>query len=170
MHCNLQLPLSYSSAWKIMRKRRIRNVESPWLMQDGAPPHTAKESLQWLAANFNNRVISLKTDFVWAPYSILSRSQSFGLFSLGTLKGLSVSGFSSQYWRTESLNHWSHSGSEWWSGSLRESYWTFEEEARCLSWEAGETFRAHLVKNKVKLMLKCIAIHSFYFGLLIKSQ
>ena len=38
-------------------------------MQDGAPPHTANESRQWLAANFNNRVISLKTDFVWAPYS-----------------------------------------------------------------------------------------------------
>ena len=36
---------------------------------DGAPPHTAKESRQWLAANFGDRVISFKTDFVWAPYS-----------------------------------------------------------------------------------------------------
>ena len=47
--------------------KAIRNIQ--WLMQDGAPPHTALASRNWLARNFGDRVISLKTNFVWAPYS-----------------------------------------------------------------------------------------------------
>ena len=38
-------------------------------MQNGAAPHTVKNSWDWLTANFNQRVINLKTDFVWDPYS-----------------------------------------------------------------------------------------------------
>ena len=38
-------------------------------MQDGATAHTALASKQWLNDKFAERVISLKTDFVWAPYS-----------------------------------------------------------------------------------------------------
>ena len=37
--------------------------------QDGAPPHTSKLALDWLKSHFNNRVISRKTDFEWAPHS-----------------------------------------------------------------------------------------------------
>ena len=40
-----------------------------FIVLDGAPPHTAKESWQRLAANFGDRIISFKTDFVWSPYS-----------------------------------------------------------------------------------------------------
>ena len=44
-------------------------THSQWLMQDGATAHTALASRQWLRENFAERIISLKTDFVWAPYS-----------------------------------------------------------------------------------------------------
>ena len=37
--------------------------------QDGAPPYTSKLALDWLKTHFNNRVISRKTDFEWAPHS-----------------------------------------------------------------------------------------------------
>ena len=36
---------------------------------DGAPPHTSKLPLDRLKTHFNNRVISRKTDFEWAPHS-----------------------------------------------------------------------------------------------------
>ena len=38
-------------------------------MQDGATAHTARNSRQWLAESFGDRVISLKTDFPWSPHS-----------------------------------------------------------------------------------------------------
>ena len=38
-------------------------------MPDGAAPQTVKNSQDWLTAIFNQLVISMKTDFVWAPYS-----------------------------------------------------------------------------------------------------
>ena len=40
-----------------------------WFQQDGASPHTSNLSLDWLKENFGGRVISLKTDFEWAPHS-----------------------------------------------------------------------------------------------------
>ena len=40
-----------------------------YFQQDVAPPHTSKLALDWLKSNFNNRVISRKTDFEWAPHS-----------------------------------------------------------------------------------------------------
>ena len=38
-------------------------------MQDGATPHTAISTLQHLKQTFRSRIISLKTDFEWAPHS-----------------------------------------------------------------------------------------------------
>ena len=40
-----------------------------WFQQDGASPHTSNLSRDWLQEHFGKRVISLKTDFEWAPYS-----------------------------------------------------------------------------------------------------
>ena len=40
-----------------------------WFQQDGASCHTSKMSRDWLKKNFGRRVISLKTDFEWAPHS-----------------------------------------------------------------------------------------------------
>ena len=40
-----------------------------WFQQDGATPHTAKQTLQWLKKRFYSRVISLKTDQPWPPHS-----------------------------------------------------------------------------------------------------
>ena len=40
-----------------------------WFQQDGASSHTSNLSQDWLKENFGGRVISLKTDFEWAPHS-----------------------------------------------------------------------------------------------------
>ncbi|CAM1304959.1 Uncharacterised protein r2_g1479 [Pycnogonum litorale] len=40
-----------------------------WFQQDGASSHTSNLSRDWLKKNFGDRVISLKTDFEWAPHS-----------------------------------------------------------------------------------------------------
>ena len=40
-----------------------------WFLQDGASSHTSNLFRDWLKANFESRVISLKTDFEWAPHS-----------------------------------------------------------------------------------------------------
>ena len=53
---------------ELKRRRRI-NFNDQWFMQDGATAHTARDSRQWLEDTFEKRVISLKTDFPWAPHS-----------------------------------------------------------------------------------------------------
>ncbi|KAI6650019.1 hypothetical protein LOD99_6234 [Oopsacas minuta] len=40
-----------------------------WFQQDGASSHTSKFSRDWLKEHFGASVISLKTNFEWAPYS-----------------------------------------------------------------------------------------------------
>ena len=49
--------------------QRRADIDTQWFMQDGATAHTALASRQWLRENFEERVVSLKTDFEWAPYS-----------------------------------------------------------------------------------------------------
>ena len=41
-----------------------------WFQQDGANSHTSNLSRHWLKENFGGRVISLKTDFEWAPHNL----------------------------------------------------------------------------------------------------
>ena len=48
-----------------------------WFQQDGASSHTSNLSRDWLKENFRSRVISLKTDFEWAPHSANLRPQIF---------------------------------------------------------------------------------------------
>ena len=50
-------------------KRKGVDLRSEWFQQDGATPHTATATLEMLRENFGQRVISLKTDFNWAPHS-----------------------------------------------------------------------------------------------------
>ena len=50
-------------------RQRVGNTQDHWLMQDGASSHVSRLSLQWISENFPGRVISLKTGFLWAPYS-----------------------------------------------------------------------------------------------------
>ena len=40
-----------------------------WFQQDGATPHTSKESLAWLQQHFPDRLISRRCDPQWSPYS-----------------------------------------------------------------------------------------------------
>ena len=40
-----------------------------WFQQDGATPHTAKQTLTWLEDRFHGRIISLKTEQPWPPHS-----------------------------------------------------------------------------------------------------
>ena len=50
-------------------KRKHVDVDSQWFMQDGATPHTANCTLQWLRSKFQDRIISRRTTVEWAPHS-----------------------------------------------------------------------------------------------------
>lgn len=52
-----------------LRRRRGIVFNTQWFQQDGATPHTAYETRAFLTQKFGNRVISLKTEHVWAPHS-----------------------------------------------------------------------------------------------------
>ena len=49
--------------------RRRRMVRKVYFQQDGAPPHTANITLEWLRTTFGSRVISKKCDLAWPPRS-----------------------------------------------------------------------------------------------------
>ena len=40
-----------------------------WFQQDGAPPHTANISIQWIKDHFKNRVVSKRMEIEWPSYS-----------------------------------------------------------------------------------------------------
>jgi len=40
-----------------------------WFMQDGAPPHTAHETIAYLRGLFNTRLLALGTDHEWSQHS-----------------------------------------------------------------------------------------------------
>lgn len=40
-----------------------------WFQQDGATAHTANQTLQLLQQRFNDRIISRRTDNIWASHS-----------------------------------------------------------------------------------------------------
>ena len=50
------------------RRREVVRVLQ-WFQQDGATPHTSKESLAWLQQRFPDRLISRRCDPQWSPYS-----------------------------------------------------------------------------------------------------
>ena len=52
-----------------LRRRRNIPYETQWFQQDGATPHTAVATRELLRAKFADRVISFRTQHIWAPHS-----------------------------------------------------------------------------------------------------
>ena len=52
-----------------LRRRRTIPFDMQWFQQDGATPHTAIETRQLLTQKFGDRVISFRTEHIWAPHS-----------------------------------------------------------------------------------------------------
>ena len=50
-----------------------------WFMQDGAPPHTAHETIAYLRGLFKTRHLALGTDYEWFPHSLDLNSLDFWL-------------------------------------------------------------------------------------------
>jgi hypothetical protein len=44
-------------------------LDNTWFQQDGATPHTSAAVLDWLDRTFEDRVVSLKTQYAWPPHS-----------------------------------------------------------------------------------------------------
>ena len=61
------------------------DIENMWFQQDGAPYHTATETLDLLKDKFGNRRISRNGDVNWSPRSC--DFNSFGLVPLGLFEG-----------------------------------------------------------------------------------
>ena len=56
--------------WKALgRFLGTHNRTKQWFQQDGAPPHAAERTLHWLRDHFNDRIISRRTPYTWAPHS-----------------------------------------------------------------------------------------------------
>jgi hypothetical protein len=55
--------------WRILGKRRAIERDTEWFQQDGATPHTSRNSLAWLQQHFPGRHVSSKTTIPWAPHS-----------------------------------------------------------------------------------------------------
>lgn len=55
--------------WEKLGEKVGADRREEWFQQDGATPHTAQKSLQWLKEKFDKRLISLKTDVEWSPNS-----------------------------------------------------------------------------------------------------
>ena len=56
--------------WKAMgRMLGVNNRAKQWFQQDGATPHCAHVTLQWLNEHFDERIISRRTPNQWAPHS-----------------------------------------------------------------------------------------------------
>lgn len=51
------------------RRRNLIQMRTQWFQQDGAPPHTARETRRFLNRHFPGRFISLHEDVEWPPYS-----------------------------------------------------------------------------------------------------
>ena len=50
-------------------RRRNITFSTQWFQQDGATPHTAKDTLEFLRKKFENHLISFKTAHIRAPHS-----------------------------------------------------------------------------------------------------
>ena len=55
--------------WTALGRRREVVRVLQWFQQDGATPHTSKESLAWLQQRFPDRLISRRCDPQWSPHS-----------------------------------------------------------------------------------------------------
>ena len=52
--------------WAALGRKRNINRVNQWFMQD---PHVSIRSLAWLTDHFDDRLISRRSQYVWAPHS-----------------------------------------------------------------------------------------------------
>ena len=53
----------------LRRKVGALNMPLQWFQQDGATPHTANISMNWVKTKFENRLIASKSEIEWSPHS-----------------------------------------------------------------------------------------------------
>ena len=54
--------------WEELGERDVDKDEQ-WFQQDGAPPHTANITMDWLKDHFGERLISRRANTEWSPHS-----------------------------------------------------------------------------------------------------
>ena len=55
--------------WRTLGTRRGMNRDEQWFQQDGATPHTANITMEWLNHRFPDRLISRRREPQWSPHS-----------------------------------------------------------------------------------------------------
>jgi hypothetical protein len=55
--------------WNTLGRRKDIKKETEWFQQDGATPHTSRDSMAWLQRHFPGRHVSNKAVVSWAPHS-----------------------------------------------------------------------------------------------------
>ena len=71
--------------WRCANSKHGKDMEHMWFQQDGAPPHTAGKTMEWMAEHFKHRVISRGAKNVWPASSPDLTPMDFFLW--GHLKG-----------------------------------------------------------------------------------
>ena len=62
------ITLKSEKFWETLGEMDEVDQGKQWFQQDGAIPHCANLTLQWLEGHFEDRVISRRTDVEWSPY------------------------------------------------------------------------------------------------------
>ena len=55
--------------WIELQRRFNSTLNRQWFQQDGATPHTANVSIEWLKQHFEERIVSRRCQIEWPPYS-----------------------------------------------------------------------------------------------------
>ncbi|KAI6648262.1 hypothetical protein LOD99_12071 [Oopsacas minuta] len=55
--------------WNELETRCHTYIPKSWFQQDGATPHTANITINWLKEHFKHRVVSKRYKIGWPPYS-----------------------------------------------------------------------------------------------------
>lgn len=55
--------------WQTLTRKCVDTLHQQWMQQDGAPPHTALASLEWLSEHFDARIISRGSAINWPAHS-----------------------------------------------------------------------------------------------------
>ena len=55
--------------WRSLVRKCADTLHQQWLQQDGATPHTARTSLEWLSGHFEARIISRRSAISWPAHS-----------------------------------------------------------------------------------------------------
>ena len=78
-----------------------QNVHNTWFQQDGAPAHTARETMALLKDCFPHRLISRFSDIPWPPRSADLTPCDFSLWGLGLPQVTSLCNKSNKFTRTQ---------------------------------------------------------------------